>query len=414
MFARNEWHTAGLDRQVRATPVDSHQVSATPGAATPDHSWGASARAVFAELLAQGPLTRAAIADLTGLSRVTASGIVDQLIRRGFVEQAAPSTAGPSARTYAVVPDCGYAAGVAIDTHRIAMMLTNITGSVVTRFEQPIEDDDTVIETVERAIKTALESVHATPSNLRQIVLGASGVIDPAAHEVSFAVDQPSWKQAMPGQLRASLQCPVMYENDVNLAALAEARFGAGRHLATRGDLDMVLVWLDDGIACGVILHDRIYRGASGWAGEIAFLPSIIYGPGEEVTGDQSVATLQSAIGIRGATALAEEHRVDIDAVLRFDSSSDDAEPVRAEVARRIALAASGPIFIFDPDLVVLAGSVVRHVSDALLERVRQELAAIGPAPAALKLSKTGPDAILMGSMLLALDEARDHLIGGR
>jgi len=70
----------------------------------------------------------------------------------------------------------------------------------------------------------------------------------------------------------------------------------------------------------------------------------------------------------------------------------------------------AGPAFVFDPDLVVLAGRTVRLGGERLLERVRQELAAIGPAPARIALSETGPDAILTGSMLLALVRARDEL----
>ncbi len=385
-------------------------------AATPGGSW--AGQAVFNALLTHGPLTRAAMAHLTGLSRVTASGVVDQLIGRGLVEQSGlANTGGPGARSYAVVPDCAFAAGIAIDRRRMAVLLTDVTGRVVSRFDRPIDDDETVAATVQQAVTAALEGLRTTPlataaARIRRIVIGASGVIDPDAREVSYAVDQPVWKAALPALLRSTLQCPVVYENDVNLAALAEARYGAGKRLANRDDPDLVLIWLDDGIAAGVILQGRIYRGAAGWAGEIAFLRAVIHGAGaDEIADGFTVTTLQRAIGIRGAIALARQHDVDIEVALRaVPSSGDIADAVRDEIARRVALAAAGPAFVFDPDVVVLAGRVVRPGGAALLEAVRRELAVLGPAPAHVALSETGADAILLGAMLLALDETRDTL----
>jgi predicted NBD/HSP70 family sugar kinase len=375
----------------------------------------ALARAVFNALLAEQTLTRAAIAELTGLSRVTASGVVDQLIKRGFVEQVGALTSsagGPSSRTYALSPHAAYAVGISIDATEIAIMTTSIAGDVVSQHREPVIEDDAVFPAVERAIRRQLGSLEAPLSKLRHIVIAASGVVDPAAHEMSFAVNQTNWKANLAAQLRASLGCPVGYENDVNLAALAEARRGAGARLHEAGDL--VLVWLDEGIACGIIIGGRLFRGASGWAGEIAFLPAEVVGAADFETGTAGTrtTTMQRGMGIRGITALANGHDTDLDALLTFDADCSDPrlEQARTELARRIALAVAEPLFVFDPDLVVLAGRVVAPGGAALLAAVRRELERIGPAPVRLALSETGPDAILIGSMVLALTRARDEL----
>ena len=393
-------------------------------AVTFDSSGAALARAVFNALLDHATLTRAAIAELTGLSRVTASGIVDQLIHRGFVTHVgalASNTGGPSARAYALSDDSAYVLGIAVDGYRIAIMTASVTGHIVSRHEEPIDDDEAVSPAVERAVTNEFSKLNAPLDKLKYIVIGASGVIDPTAHELAFAVNSPSWKSNLAAQLRRSLRCPVAFENDVNLAALAESRFGAGANVpnadGSRAD-DMVLVWLDEGIACGVILGGRLYRGAAGWAGEIAFLPAHVDGWADFERGTQSsrTTTLQRAIGSRGVVALAQGHELDPDVLIRHAAATSSGETHDAleagftELARRIALAVAGPAFVFDPDLVVLAGRTVRLGGERLLERVRQELAAIGPAPARIALSETGPDAILTGSMLLALVRARDEL----
>jgi predicted NBD/HSP70 family sugar kinase len=393
----------------------SHGRAPDSPAAT-DAAWAGTARAVFGALLTHGRLTRAAIAELTGFSRVTASGVVDQLIRRGFVEHVGnlpSSTGGPNARAYSLTSDSAYAVGVAVEHFRIAVMTTSIDGTTVSRHEQPLDNDEAVVSAVERAIRAQLHELAAPVSKLRYVVVGTAGVIDPSAGELAFATNRPSWKSNLATQLRAALACPVVFENDVNLAALAEARFGAGQQA---GDIDMVLVWLDQGVACGVILGGRLYRGAAGWAGEIAFSQVLADGATDRRPAGEgsAVTTLQDAIGLKGALALARTAGSDVDAVLRFDPGAGSAgagqRALLAELAHRITVAVAGPVLVFDPDLVVLAGKVVRQGGDALLERVRQGLKAVSPAPARLAMSQTGPDAILSGSMLLALDHARDEL----
>ncbi|HXR42801.1 MAG TPA: ROK family protein, partial [Acidothermaceae bacterium] len=195
-----------------------------------DGSWSALARAVFAALLKHGTLTRAAIAELTGLSRVSASGVVDQLIHRGFVEHVGslPSSGGPNARAYSLASDAAYAVGVAVDLDRIAVMTTDVSGAVVSRHDEPIDDHDAVVSAVHRAITAQLRRLDAPLSKLRYVVLGAAGVVDPLAHELAFATNRTSWQPSLAAELRARLKCPAVFENDVNLAALAEARLGAG------------------------------------------------------------------------------------------------------------------------------------------------------------------------------------------
>jgi predicted NBD/HSP70 family sugar kinase len=376
-----------------------------------DGSWSALARAVFAALLKHGTLTRAAIAELTGLSRVSASGVVDQLIHRGFVEHVGslPSSGGPNARAYSLASDAAYAVGVAVDLDRIAVMTTDVRGAVVSRHDEPIDDHDAVVSAVHRAITAQLRRLDAPLSKLRYVVLGAAGVVDPLAHELAFATNRTSWQPSLAAELRARLKCPAVFENDVNLAALAEARLGAGK-----GAGDLVLVWVDTGIACGAILGGRLFRGASGWAGELGFVPAAVVGAADKVP-DSPVpvaTTLQQSIGIKGVIALAKSKGVDVDRLLRFETAAPDdaAEPVLTELVGRIAAAVAAPVLVFDPGLVVLAGCIVRCGGDALLGRVRAQLAAIAPIPVRVEMSQTGPDAILAGAMLLALDHARDNL----
>ncbi len=71
-------------------------------------------RAALELLLDQGPLTRAQLGELTGLSKVTASQLVERLEERGLVSRVGEQAGGrgPNASLYAVVPTSAFVVGV--------------------------------------------------------------------------------------------------------------------------------------------------------------------------------------------------------------------------------------------------------------------------------------------------------------
>src|SRR5258705_13968621 len=76
-------------------------------------------RAALELLLSRGPLTRAQLGELTGLSKVTASQLVERLEERGLVARVGEQAGGrgPNAQMYAVVPATAYVVGVEAGPH---------------------------------------------------------------------------------------------------------------------------------------------------------------------------------------------------------------------------------------------------------------------------------------------------------
>ena len=68
---------------------------------------------------------------------------------------------------------------------------------------------------------------------------------------------------AMRDYLAQRLGVPIVLDNDSNVAALAEHRFGAGQ-----GSRHMIYMAVSTGIGSGLILNGQLFRGSYGWAGE--------------------------------------------------------------------------------------------------------------------------------------------------
>src|SRR6266508_1859439 len=330
-------------------------------------------RAALELLLTRGPLTRAQLGELTGLSKVTASQLVERLEERGLVTRVGEQAGGRGPNVQ-------------------------------------IADSDEPVKVVHAAVVEAAQAAGANLSRVRRVVLGTPGLVDPVTGEISFAWDLPRWHRGLLAALRADLKRPVVFENDVNLAAVAEAHSGAAR-----GVSDFVLVWVGRGVGTAVVLGGKLHRGVTGAAGEIGYLPV----PGSPVPRDVSrraKGSFQQLTGADAVRAVAREHgfraSTAADAVRAVIAAGTAGGPVLDELARRLALGVVGISVVLDPSLVVLAGDIGQAGGTALAQRVQHEVAAIAPVSPRVVASEVPEEPVLQGALLTGLEAVREEVFG--
>lgn len=380
-------------------------------------------RAALELLMTEGPLTRTRLGELTGLSKVTASQLVERLEERGLVTRVGEvaGSRGPNAQLYAVDPTAGFVVGVEVssESDRVTAACADITGTVVGRDEQSTRDTDDPVGVVHHAVKQAADSAQAQLGSVRRVVLGTPGLVDPATGDISYVYNLPRWHTGLLAALRADLRIPVSFENDVNLAAVAEAQLGAAR-----GADDFVLVWADVGIGVAVVLGGQLHRGATGAAGEIGFMPV----PGAPVARDPSRRSrgqsqrltglsggFHQLAGLEAVRAMAREHGFDGpggEGIRAAVAAGSEGGPVLDELARRLALGVASTCLVLDPPLVVLAGTVGQAGGSALAERVQHEVAAITLVSPRVVASEVAEEPVLTGALHTALATVRDEVFG--
>jgi predicted NBD/HSP70 family sugar kinase len=369
-------------------------------------------RAALELLLARGPLTRAQLGELTGLSKVTASQLVERLEQRGLVSRVGVQAGGrgPNAQLYAVTPGAAHVVGVDVGPDRVVAACADISGAVVGRVEQSTRDTDDPVGVVHNAVMQAASKAQAQLATVRRVVLGTPGLVDPATGDITFAFNLPRWHRGLLAALRDDLHIPVVFENDVNLAAVAEAHTGAGR-----GVDDFVLVWAGVGLGLAVMLNGRLHNGSTGGAGEIGYLPV----PGAAIPRDGSRRAKPAFQQIAGADAVrmvAREHGFRAgnaaDAVRAAIAAGTAGGPVLDEVARRLALGVASACVVLDPPLVVLTGEVGRAGGRALAERVQHEVAAITLVSPRVVPTEVTDEPVLHGALRIALDAVRNEVFG--
>ncbi|MEU3544850.1 ROK family transcriptional regulator [Streptomyces paromomycinus] len=369
-------------------------------------------RAALDLLVSQGPLTRTQIGELTGLSKPTASQLLGRLEAAGLVRTTGNVTGrpGPNAQLYEVAPGAAYVAALAVDQCGITAAVADVTGRVLgeERVGTDAVDEGTPDRTarlVAAAVDGALAKAGLERERLHGAVIGTPGALDPQTGVLRYAPHLPGWQsRTLREELAGVLGVPIVIENDVNLAAVAEQHDGAAQDFD-----DFVLVWADEGVGAAIVLGGQLLRGATGGAGEIGYMPL----PDAPLArgGDRSAARpdagggFQRLVGAPSVVELAREYGVR-DARTVEEALADDR--VRAEVARRLATGLAAVVAVVDPRLVVLSGEVAQAGGEPLRELVEGEFTGLALPRPELRLSNVVGNPILTGALRTALAEARN------
>ncbi|MEU7146662.1 ROK family transcriptional regulator [Streptomyces sp. NPDC045456] len=369
-------------------------------------------RAALDLLVAQGPLTRTQIGELTGLSKPTASQLLGRLEAAGLVRTTGNVTGrpGPNAQLYEVAPDAAYVAALAVDQGGITAAVADVTGRVLG--EERVGTDavgegapSRTARLVAAAVDGALAKAGLERERLHGAVIGTPGALDPQTGVLRYAPHLPGWQsRTLREELAGVLGVPILIENDVNLAAVAEQHDGAAQDVD-----DFVLVWADEGVGAAIVLGGQLLRGATGGAGEIGYMPL----PDAPLArdGDRSAARpdagggFQRLVGAPSVVDLAREYGVR-DARTVEEALADDG--VRAEVARRLTTGLAAVVAVVDPRLVVLSGEVAQAGGEPLRELVEGEFTGLALPRPELRLSNIEGNPILIGALRTALAEARN------
>ena len=382
-----------------------------PPSPTPTSRSADPLRAVLDVLRTYGPVTRAELGTLAGLSRTTVSGLLGDLRRGGLLADAGTidrRTAGRPAARVLLEPAAGLAVGVDIGRRHLRVVVADLGHRVLAEQVDRVRTDDRPDETL-TAVGDAVDALLAGLPAGRQDVLGVGlGIPAPldAAGTVGSSSILPGWLGRVPGrELAERLGVPVRVDNDANLGALAEAVWGAGR-----GCLEMVYLKAATGIGAGIVHEGRILRGASNTAGELGHTTVV---NGGELCRCGNRGCLEMYVG---GPALVERlaHVGTVvtgvpDLVARARAGDPSCRRVLSDVGDQAGQAVANVVNLLNPALVVLGGELGlagEMVLETLRARVLRSSVPSAAAAVAVVSGVLGDRAEALGAVLLVLREA--------
>ncbi len=357
-------------------------------------------RTAFRLLIEHGPLTRAQLGELSGMSKPTASQMLARLERADLVHAVgeASGSRGPAAVSYGIRTDRTTGVAVSMLADSMQCALVDATGTEHPVVEVPFEGVDRSPERdITRAVEAACAAVGSERAAVEVVTVGVQAAVWQERDTLSLTNTLPGWpSDGARGRIEAALGVSATIENDVNLAAMAERAIGVAQDAST-----FVLLWLGDGIGAGVDLGGTILRGVSGSAGEVGYLslPAATGASGVDATDLLGAPAICALVDPSGDVAYA-------DALARLAGDSG----ALAAVADRIALAIDPVLAVLDPEMVVLGGPTGVAGGDALADLVDDRIAREAHPVLAVRASSTGSQSVLLGARQLLAGQIRERL----
>jgi predicted NBD/HSP70 family sugar kinase len=363
-----------------------------------------SQRAVFEGLLHNGPVSRAELSKLIGLSKQTISEIVDSFEQDGWVRPIGRTSGnvGRTAVLYELCPDSAYVAGVDLGGTKVSAAIANISGSTIGAAAELTDRRGAaaVIEQIARLIARLARDAGAHPSRVLCSAVGTPGVVSKRTGAIELAPNIPGFDQLdVQAELREKVGSQIIIENDVNLALLGEIWQGCGRDAT-----NLAFIALGTGVGLGLAADGRIIRGDQGAAGEIGYLP---LGGDAFAPETRSQGALEYEIGAGGILRryrAAGGSNVDSarDIFDRLAAGDSIAERIVDDTARTAALAAASVAALFDPKFIVVGGSIGGRPE--FLERMQSHASRCVPRPLEIRASTLQNRAGVVGALAMALN----------
>lgn len=366
-----------------------------------------SLSAIVQAITSYGPISRASVSKITGLSKQTVSEIVAGLEDNGWVRTVGRTEGhvGRRAVVYEIVPEAATVASVDLGGTKVRVSICNLVGAVIAEEVEPTHPEGglAVVSQVSDLIKRTAAQTSDSLKAPRIAVVGVPGVPDPATGHINMAPNIPGIDEVdAPALWREQLGIEVFVENDVNLAALGE------HWLTKRGERDdLVYLSVGTGIGAGIVIGGQLIRGNSGAAGEIGYLPfgadpfepvSLKVGALERVTATRAIVDQYQQLAGR-----------ELSVPEIFDAAGDGdqaATQTLDAVAKQIARTLAAITAIIDPSCIVIGGSI--GTRDELFDRMNFHITRCFPRSINVEKSELGNHAALAGGASVAL--SRLHL----
>jgi predicted NBD/HSP70 family sugar kinase len=339
-------------------------------------------------------------------SKPTMSAAVNELERHGLLAPTGVNrgSVGRASVSYGLGPNSGFVVGIDCGTTHIHAIACGLDGSKISEVELPVAEKSGSerFEMVETVLADLLRQCASKAGPLRGVAVALPNIISPSLERLP---DRGAFIDVLE-RLKLAYGVPVLLENNVNCAALAEYHEGAAKEHSFA-----IYMQIGVKVGVGIVLDGRLFRGFKGGAGEVGHLP-FPWSEREQPSWQQVETYLGSAALLDRAkkewpASEGEAPRTAAELFALVDRSAIARDLVNRH-ARDIGNLAAACVSILDPQLIVLGGGVGQNA--ILLPGVEKAVAELC-WPVEIVVSNLSNRATVLGAVRLAIDFAMASLL---
>ena len=329
---------------------------------------------IFRLIHQYGPISRKELAENTGYSAATISNHVRTLIESGYLieTEKGDSTGGRKPIYLTVNPTKGYIITISIGVREVRQVIFNLKLKAEAETVFPIGEQlspEANLAAIITQTKELLKGQGLTDDQLVGIGIAVPGLIDKKGFILTLAPNL-GWSNLKIGDyFKQEFDLPLVLENEANAAVIGEREF-----LYPQVD-NMVFVSINEGIGCGIIFNGKLYRGASGNAGEFGHI--IIDNQGSKChCGNYGCwETMASENYLINAYHQLTSRQLRANKIYQLVKQGDaKALRVSEALSLNIGIGLVNIINGLSPELIIVGGNIIR-IKDYLQKGIKQVLA---------------------------------------
>ncbi|WHY03399.1 ROK family protein [Neobacillus sp. DY30] len=221
-------------------------------------------------IMEKEPISRADIAQVSGLHKATVSSLVNELLEEELIFESGPGESSGGRRPVILHFNkvAGYAIGVDIGVNYVLCVLTDLKGNILIENNQRVNRTPypTILSTVQNMVQSLIDEMPGSRYGVVGIGVGVPGIVNKEG-SVLLAPNLGWTNIQLKMDLEKLFQVPVIIENEANAGAFGEQQFGAGQDYQ-----NIIYISAGIGIGVGIILNKELYQGKNGFSGELGHM----------------------------------------------------------------------------------------------------------------------------------------------
>ncbi len=349
-----------------------------------------------------GPISRKELSEKTDYSAATISNHVKTLIEEGFVieKEKGISSGGRKPVYLTINPNKGYIIGVDIEVSKVKIVMFNLKLKVEKKIEfyiDPQKSPEEILEDIQADIEAMMLQKSVSEYDLLGIGIAVPGLVNKERNLLKFAPNLGWQEEDISGFFNQIFKVPIFIENEANAAGIGEKEFYYDKNI------NMVYVSINEGIGCGLIFNGKIYRGASGNAGEFGHIIIDSESGRKCHCGNKGCwETLASENYLFERYLKLKDQRLDnIDQVYKkIKNNPKDVQHLLDKVGENIGIGLANIINSLSPELMIIGGHILNikeHLDQSIQKSIQDKTLNLNYQKAKVKYSKLGELATVYG-----------------
>lgn len=347
-------------------------------------------------IMEKEPISRADIAQVSGLNKATVSSLVNELLEEELIYESGPGESSGGRRPVILHFNkiAGYSIGIDIGVNYILCVLTDLKGNIVIEKNQTVHKTSyaTTIEMVKEMIQSLIAEMPSSRYGIVGIGVGVPGIVN--IEGTVLLAPNLGWKTI---QIKKDLEdvfhVPVIIENEANAGAFGEQQFGIGQNYQ-----NIIYISAGIGIGVGIILNNELYQGKNGFSGEMGHMIIDING---KPCNCGSRGCWEVYASEQALLEKAGENSNSLENLIQLANSDDkNAQNLFTEIGAYLGYGINNIINTFNPDQVIIGNrlSMAKDwIEQPILSTIENHSLAYHQNEFQLDFSKLGKYSIAIG-----------------